>query len=767
MKALSYLFLFVIFFLGTTLTYSQTFEYISPKNNSSLVSLSTNIILRSAADINPSSLSADEFSVVGSKSGVHEGTVKLSDDNKTILFFPDVKFIPNEIVNVTVNPGIKTVDGTGFSKVEFQFKTTLLAKRINLNPLSLIKGSPVIGNIDNVMHKINSFKTMGDTLPADFPTITVDTTNNPASGKIFLDNDNAHFAQTDSIGNFIMILNNDGSVVKYKRTSWPALDFKVQSNGELSYADIITLADGYFAVRWIVLDTSLTPIDTIQCGNGYIADTHDFLLLPNGHSLVFASDPELVNMSQYGGSDSATVIGAIVQELDASKNVVFQWRSWDAIPDTDSYVDLTTKTIDLIHGNAFDVDKDGNILFSMRHLSSIIKIDRQTGKIDWFLGGKENQFTFINEHSQNYPDYFSYQHDIHILPNGDITLFDNGNQHSPQYSRAVEYKLDEQSKTATLVWEYRPKPDIFNFAMGSVQRLDNGNTIIGWGAASSTGAPAFTEVHPDNSIALEMYLSPGQTSYRVFKFPWISQQAKATASYSGEFYQGNLFIFNNPDSTGISINFIQDTSSLYAFGKVATYDYAPINPTFKSTAPIILASYFNVELAGVTSYIGEVHVNLKYFPAVTNPAETIVYGRSSKDSNFVPIATSYDSTKNELVFTTSMTGDFTFGNMVITNVADKNNIVKSYKLYQNYPNPFNPSTIIKYTIQGRSQVRIDIYNAIGQRVTTLVNGMKASGNYEIRWNAANLSSGVYFYAIKANGINGKNFFSVKKMILLK
>ncbi len=767
MKSLNYLLMSAIFFLGTILTYSQTFEYISPKNNSSLVSLSTDIILKSGADINSSTLSAGEFSVVGSKSGVHEGSVKLSDDNKTILFLPVKVFLPDEEVSVVVNPGIKTINGTGFSKVAFQFRTTILAKRINLNPFSLIKGSPVIGNIDNVMYKTNSFKAVKDTLPSDFPTITIDSINKPASGKIFIDNDNARFAQTDSIGNFIMILNNDGSVVKYKRTSWPALDFKVQSNGELSYADIITLADGYFAVRWIVLDTSLTPIDTIQCGNGYIADTHDFLLLPNGHSLLFASDPELVDMSRYGGSDSATVIGAVIQELDASKNVVFQWRSWDAIPDTDSYMDLTTKTVDLIHGNAFDVDKDGNIFFSMRHLSSIIKIDRQTGNTDWILGGKENQFTFINEHSQNYPDYFSFQHDIHILPDGDITLFDNGNQHNPQYSRAVEYKLDEQSKTATLVWEYRHNPDIFNFAMGSVQRLDNGNTMIGWGAASSMGAPAFTEVHADNSVALEMYLSPGQTSYRVFKFPWVSQAPKATANLSTDFYQGDLFRFTYPDSTGISIRIVQGTSALYAFAKISSYDYAPLNPAFKGTAPVILPIYFNFQLSGVSSYIGEIHMDLKYFPEITNPQETVAYGRTSMDSNFVPIITAYDSTKNELVFTTPMTGDFTFGNMTVTNVADKNNVVKSYKLYQNYPNPFNPSTVIEYTIPEVSQVKIDVYNAIGQRVTTLVNGTKASGNYEIRWNASDLSSGVYFYTIKAAGINGKNFFSVKKMILLK
>ena len=71
----------------------------------------------------------------------------------------------------------------------------------------------------------------------------------------------------------------------------------------------------------------------------------------------------------------------------------------------------------------------------MRHLSSIIKIDRATGNVGWVLGGKENQFTFVNENEANSPNYFSYQHDARILPNGDLTLFDNGNQHTPNLDK--------------------------------------------------------------------------------------------------------------------------------------------------------------------------------------------------------------------------------------------------------------------------------------------------------------------------------------------
>jgi len=114
------LFIYFIIFLLNGNSFSQSFEYISPKENSKYVSLSTNLILRSGEFIDHSSLSQNEFVVEGSKSGYHSGVVKLSDDNKTILFFPDLKFTADEIVTVTIKPGIKI-----FRKKYFSFKQLL------------------------------------------------------------------------------------------------------------------------------------------------------------------------------------------------------------------------------------------------------------------------------------------------------------------------------------------------------------------------------------------------------------------------------------------------------------------------------------------------------------------------------------------------------------------------------------------------------------------------------------------------------------------
>jgi hypothetical protein len=92
----------------------------------------------------------------------------------------------------------------------------------------------------------------------------------------------------------------------------------------------------------------------------------------------------------------------------------------------------------------------------------------------------------------------------------------------------------------------------------------------------------------------------------------------------------------------------------------------------------------------------------------------------------------------------------------------------SYNLFQNYPNPFNPSTLIKFALPFSSDVKLEVYNILGVRIKELLNEQKPAGYYEINFNTAGLASGVYFYSIEANSLDGKSQFkSFKKMMLLK
>jgi hypothetical protein len=85
-----------------------------------------------------------------------------------------------------------------------------------------------------------------------------------------------------------------------------------------------------------------------------------------------------------------------------------------------------------------------------------------------------------------------------------------------------------------------------------------------------------------------------------------------------------------------------------------------------------------------------------------------------------------------------------------------------YALHQNYPNPFNPSTLITFDIPQASFVSIEVFDVLGRKVTALAEEQKNAGKYRIQFNGAGLSSGIYFYTIKA-----KDFLQTKKMILMK
>jgi predicted GH43/DUF377 family glycosyl hydrolase len=90
------------------------------------------------------------------------------------------------------------------------------------------------------------------------------------------------------------------------------------------------------------------------------------------------------------------------------------------------------------------------------------------------------------------------------------------------------------------------------------------------------------------------------------------------------------------------------------------------------------------------------------------------------------------------------------------------NLPIEFTLEQNYPNPFNPSTMINYQLTMTNEVELSIYNLLGERVTTLVNGRKRAGYHQVDWDASNMASGVYLYRLEAEG-----YVETKKMILMR
>lgn len=110
--------------------------------------------------------------------------------------------------------------------------------------------------------------------------------------------------------------------------------------------------------------------------------------------------------------------------------------------------------------------------------------------------------------------------------------------------------------------------------------------------------------------------------------------------------------------------------------------------------------------------------------------------------------------------------DLSFGE-VVTEINDDASAPVSYKLYQNYPNPFNPSTKIKYSLPGQGMVKLNIYNILGKKVKTLVDGSQNRGGHVVTAKLNDFASGIYIYRLDFSGENSKSFSSIKKMILLR
>lgn len=531
--------LFGLVLTPTTADAAQPFTYVSPAAGARHVSPTTSLAFRQGSPFAASDVSAAYFSVAGSRSGTHSGTVTLSDDGLTIVYYPDRPFAYDETVYVQIRPGIVTAGGIPIASGSLSFAT--LQRRV----------AATAGQGDSEEYGLAAAAEAGPGLSAtpyltypEFTSVMTRTVTVAAQGTgdgyVFV----AGIASMNGFDPALFILDNAGEPIYIQRTPNALLtsDFKRQVVNGIPY---LTYYVGQPTMNWsdgtyYVLDQSYTVVDTWAMGNGYGADLHELQLLDNGHALLLSYTPIPVDLRPYGGPEDGAVVDLIIQEQDAAKDVVFEWHASQHIPFTDSYIGLSQSPVDYIHGNAIEVDNDGQLLISSRHLSEITKINRQTGAIIWRLGGKQNQFTFTNDGG------FSFQHDIRRLANGHITLFDNGNQHTPPLSRAVEYAINEQTKTVTRVWQFADGGAFAPF-MANAQRLENGNTMIGWGSNSLA-----TEVRPDGVKAFE--LAHGAMSYRAFRYTWNatpSEQPRLVLRYGSDATAATIYAAWN-GATGVS-----------------------------------------------------------------------------------------------------------------------------------------------------------------------------------------------------------------------
>ncbi len=312
-----------------------------------------------------------------------------------------------------------------------------------------------------------------------------------------------------------LIVDHTGRIVWYREAfDGVVSDWQKQPDG--TYTAAINNTDlgelGYSDTRYVQLDTQGNVLRTYFALGQWPTDNHELRLLPNGDALLMAINTLNMDLTPWGGKPSVNVLGNILERISPTGQLLFAWNALDRldIGSTDPLIlqNLAdADQLDFTHANAIDVSADGSYLISLRNLSQIIKVNR-SGSIEWRLGGVDSDFRFVDDPLGG----FSLQHGARELPNGNLLLFDNGNGHRPPQSRAVEYRLDLSAKTASLVWQYDADPHIFGPFMGFTQRLQNGNTLITYGARA-----VIQEVTPAGQVIWELRGAESDGFYRAIR----------------------------------------------------------------------------------------------------------------------------------------------------------------------------------------------------------------------------------------------------------
>ena len=345
----------------------------------------------------------------------------------------------------------------------------------------------------------------------------------------------------------LSILDESGHLLYYKQLLL-ASDFKLHGNGQMSYFN-----SGVF----YVMNSNFKVVDSVKCIGNVKTDSHDFLILPNGNYMLIGKKHVIEDFSnkpiflrrKVAGSKRALAKYDIIQELNKAKKVVFEWdsRGVYSIDDINSFYLNDTSIVDVTHFNSIDVDNNGNILISVRFFDEVAKVRKADGLVLWRMGGKRNQIKVINDSTP-----FLGQHDARFSGAKRFTLFDNGYGydslgHSP---RGIEYEVDDVSKTAKIIWKHVSEFPMVCSSAGNLQRLSDGNLLIGYGKQDNAG----------NKLAVEIIDSTGKTQARC----WYGD---SLFTYRTFFYKKIPFTIERPEINILSLKnkHILSTTKKYKF----------------------------------------------------------------------------------------------------------------------------------------------------------------------------------------------------------
>jgi len=424
-------------------------------------------------------------------------------------------------------------------------------------------------------------------------------------------------------------------------------------------------------------------------------------------------------------------------EWNENHEILWSWHPFDhfTMADFDNHGFTWTEAYmslqyDWTHANAFFFDEIENVIYvSFRHLSRITKIDYLTGDVIWNMG-LPTPYMATGDEQICSELLFSFQHNIQKLDNGNLLFLDNGNLSNQLFeiddpvSRVLEINVIDDN-SCDIIWEYVMPPNLFGTGSGSVQRLDNGNTLI-YTAGNGLGDPECTimEVTPDQEIVWKYISDPEESWYRAYRVPSLHSSAFSvtvdnykTTEIDGIQTEGVLF------SDSVS-------SVTFQINNESGYDQPFYYDLSDSLGWIDL--FMNDTVFIETGETFEIVQNLNV-------------GNISTENRLQLIVSPIHHPEDEKVF------QFMF--YKVDDPLSIKEIPSEFKLYDPYPNPFNPEITFSFELIKRSNVDLTFYDVMGRKVKSIDQIQLESGRHKLNWKAIDetgkmVSAGIYLYEFK-------------------
>jgi hypothetical protein len=489
---------------GVSATLPGTSLSVSPLPDSFDASYRTQISL---VGVPAAALSA--IIVKGSHSGEHEGRLRPYSQGDGASFVLAKPLSQGETATVRG----KLRSGSGAHAFAFHF--TVAAQDV----LPYAKPTPPSGKDYNEKQHFHSEPTLE-------PPGLVVTARSPQSapGDIFA----APYSGPGPPGT--MIFDEAGNLVWFHplpKNASAAANLQVQ---ELGGQPVLTWWQGYIPPQGfgqgeeIIANSAYQQIGHVRAGNGYSADLHDFKITSQGTALLTAFNPIDCNLSVVGGPSGGAVTDSVFQEIDLRTGLVRrEWHSLDRVPMSDSYSLATHASkqwpYDYFHINSIDQRADGTTLISARNTWAMYELSTTSGRLRNTIGGRHSGVKL------GPGTHTAYQHDANTLPDGTISVFDNGSvpKVHPQ-SRGLVLALNAQSDSASVVAQYEHSPALTSDSQGNIQQLANQDMFVGWGPQ-----PYFSEYTAAGRLLFDAHMHGSYESYRGYRFPWTGAPAGAPA----------------------------------------------------------------------------------------------------------------------------------------------------------------------------------------------------------------------------------------------